>query len=135
MSKKAKKLGKEIVGTVVKIQEIVTGKQLEFDFAKLPKEIQAKLGPFGLSHKLGDAAAGKAGQEAVDSIQKVFDGLMKGDWNVKGIAGEKVSVTAINAGIDKLPPAEAAAAKALLLKLGIIKDPKTTNTATAPAAK
>jgi len=49
MSKKAKKLGKEIVGTVVKIQEIVTGKQLEFDFAKLPKEIQAKLGPFGLS--------------------------------------------------------------------------------------
>ena len=91
MSKKAKKLGKEIVGTVVKIQEIVTGKQMEFDFAKLPKEIQAKLGPFGLSHKLGDAAAGKAGQEAVDSIMKIKEGLEKGDWTVRAPAAEKIN--------------------------------------------
>lgn len=128
MAKKAKKLGKEILGNIIKITELVTGKVLEYDFTKLPKEIQAKLGPFGLNHKLGDAAAGKAGQDAVDSIQKVFDGLMAGNWEVRVPRGESVSVNTINAGIDKLPPKEAEAAKALLIKLGVIK-------ADAPAAK
>lgn len=128
MAKKTKKLGKEILGTVVKITEIVTGKAMEFDFTKLPKEIQEKLGPFGLNHKLGDAAAGCSGQEAVDSIQKVWDGLVAGNWAVRAAKGESVSVNAITAGIDKLPPKEAEAAKALLIKLGIIKVP-------APAAK
>lgn len=123
MAKKAKKLSKEIIGTVVKITEVVTGKVGEYDFAKLPKEIQAKLGPFGLNHKLGDAAAGCSGQEAVDSIQKVWDGLKSGNWAVRAAKGESVSMNAIASGIDKLPPAEAAAAKALLIKLGIIKVP------------
>ena len=123
MAKKAKKLTKEIVGTVVKIDEVITGIKMEFDFAKLPAEIQAKLGPFGLSHKLGDAAAGCSGQEAVDSINKVFDGLKSGNWAVRAAKGESVSMNAISAGIDKLPPKEAEAAKALLLKLGILKAP------------
>jgi hypothetical protein len=124
MAKKAKKLGKSIEGTVVKIKEVVTGKDMAFDFLKLPKAIQEKLGPFGLNHKLGDAAAGCAGQEAVDAIEKVFAGLMAGDWSVRAPRGESVSVTAINSGISKLPPKEAEAATALLIKLGIIKDPK-----------
>jgi hypothetical protein len=123
MAKKAKKLGKEIVGTVVKITEVVTGSAMDFDFAKLPKEIQEKLGPFGLNHKLGDAAAGCAGQEAVDSIKKVWDGLMAGNWAVRAAKGEQVSMNAISSGIDKLPPKEAEAARALLIKLGIIKVP------------
>jgi hypothetical protein len=121
MAKKTKKLGKEIIGNVVKITEVITNTAMEFDFAKLPKEIQAKLGPFGLNHKLGDAAAGCAGQEAVDSIKKVWDGLVGGNWAVRAAKGESVSMSALNSGIDKLPPAEQAAAKALLLKLGIMK--------------
>jgi hypothetical protein len=121
MAKKAKKLGKEIIGNVVKITEVITGKVMEFDCTKLPKEIQAKLMPFGANHKLGDAAAGCSGQEAVDSIMKVWEGLMAGNWAVRAAKGESVSMNAISAGIDKLPPKEAEAAKALLIKLGILK--------------
>lgn len=121
MAKKVKKLGKEIVGTVVKIAEVVTGKLMEFDFSKYPKEIQEKLGPFGLNHKLGDAAAGKSGQEAVDAIMKVHEGLMKGDWSVHVAPGERIAISTVNANIEKLPPAQQAAARELLIKLGVIK--------------
>lgn len=129
MAKKAKKLSKEIIGNVVKITEVITGKVMEFDAGKLPADIQKKLMPFGLNHKLGDAAAGCAGQEAVDSIEKVFEGLMAGNWAVRAPKGESVSMNAISAGIDKLPPKEAEAARALLIKLGVIKVP----TPAAPA--
>lgn len=123
MAKKAKKLDKEIVGNIVKIQEMVTGKMMEFDFTKLPKEIQAKFGPFGLNHKLGDAAAGDSGQDAVDSITKTWESLMAGNWAVRVAKGESVSVSSIASGVEKLPPKEAEAAKALLIKLGILKVP------------
>lgn len=121
MAKKAKKLAKEIVGSVVKITEVVTGKTMEFDFNKLSAEIKAKFGPFGLSHKLGDAAAGDSGQEAVDAITKTWEGLLAGNWAVRVAKGESVSINAISSGIEKLPPKEAEAARALLLKLGILK--------------
>lgn len=135
MAKHEKKLYKEIVGTVVKIKEAVTGKEMSFDAAKLPKEIQEKLMPFGLNHKLGDAASGCSGQEAVDSIQKVWNGLVAGNWAVRAAKGESVSVSAISSGIDKLPAAEKAAATALLIKLGIIKVPGAPAAPAAPAAK
>lgn len=121
MAKKERKLGKEINGNVVKITELITNTVMEFDVTKLPKEILEKLPAFAIAHKLGDSAAGVAGQEAVDNIKKVWDGLMAGNWAVRGERGPSVSVAAINGSLDKLPPAEAAAAKALLLKLGIIK--------------
>ena len=124
MAKKAKKLNKVIEGNIITITEVVTGKKMVFDASKLPVEIQKKLMPFGLNHKLGDAAAGCAGQEAVDAIEKVYAGLMAGDWSVRAPRGESVSVMAINSGISKLSPKEAEAATALLIKLGIIKDPK-----------
>jgi len=118
---KAKKLTKVITGNVVTVTELVTGKAVVFDFSKAPKDIQEKLGPFGAGHKIGDAAAGCSGQEAVDSMQKVVDGLMAGNWAVRGAKGESVSVSALNSGIDKLPAKEQEAARALLLKLGILK--------------
>jgi hypothetical protein len=62
MAKKAKKLEKVIEGSVVKIKEVVTGADMAFDFTKLPVDVQTKFGPFGLGHKLGDAAAGCSGQ-------------------------------------------------------------------------
>lgn len=123
MAKKVKKLEKKIEGAVVSIKEITTDTQMVFDFSKLPAEIQAKLGPFGLSHKLGDAASASHGQEAVDDIKQVWDGLMKGDWSVRAPRGESVSLNTLNSGLEKLPPKEAQAARALLLKLGILKAP------------
>ena len=119
---KEKKLRKVIEGTVVTITELATGKSVVFDVSKAPADIQAKLAPFGAAHKMGDAAAGCSGQEAVDSIQKVVDGMMAGNWAVRGARGESVSVSALNSGIEKLPPKEQAAARALMIKLGIIKE-------------
>lgn len=124
MAKHVKKLGLEIVGTVVKIKELMTGKEMEFDFAKLPKEIQAKLGPHGLKQKLGDSAAGDQGQEAVDSIMHVWEGLMAGNWAVRSARGESVSVSAVEQAIAALPAGEQVKARQTMLRLKALK-PKT----------
>jgi len=115
----AKKLSKKIEGNMVTLTEVTTNTELPFDFASLPKAIQEKLGPFGLGHKLGDAAAGKEGKEAIDSINKVFDGLKAGDWSVKAPAGEKVSVKSVLDIYTQLGGKEKALAAGLLAKLGI----------------
>jgi len=115
----SKKLTKVIEGTVVTITEAVSGKVMAFDFATLPKDIQAKFGPFGLSHKLGDAAAGKEGEEAVASIGKVFEGLLKGDWSVRAPAGEKITKSSLKEKMSGLSDKEQAVAAALLAKLGV----------------
>jgi hypothetical protein len=116
---KIKKLSKDINGTVVTIVEGVTGTSLAFDFSTLSDEIQAKLGPFGLGHKLGDAAAGKSGQEAINAINKVFDGLKANDWSVRAPAAEKITKSDINKRLEGLSEDEQAAAKALFERLGI----------------
>jgi len=118
---KVRKLQKNIEGTVVNFKELTTGQDMAFDFAALPEDIQAKLGPFGLSHKLGDAAAGEVGQDAIDSIKKVYEGLLAGNWAVKGARGESVSLSAVETGIGKLPEREQVAARRLMLKLKLIK--------------
>jgi hypothetical protein len=118
---KQKKLFKSIEGNVITIKEAVTNETMIFDCALLPAEIKAKLMPFGAGHKLGDSAAGESGPDAVASIKAVWKGLMEGNWSVRGPAGEKVSLAAVESGIEKLPPKEQDAARALLLKLGILK--------------
>lgn len=115
-----RKLAKGIEDTIVTIKEAATDSTLMFDFNDLPEAIRTKFGPFGLGHKLGDAAAGKEGKEAVDAINKVWDGLMAGDWSVRAPAGEKVSKTSIVSKIGALSADEQEAAKALLAKLGVI---------------
>lgn len=100
----AKKLSKEIAGTVVTLTSGDEAKS--FDFAELPGDIQTKFGPFGLGHKLGDAAAGKEGVEIFASIEKVWEGLMKGDWSVRAPAGEKVNVKTLLSSVDGLDASE-----------------------------
>ena len=116
--KKTKKLAKEIEGSVVKIS-VDGGSPMEFDFMQLPKDIRVKFGPFGLSHKLGDSAAGKSGAEAEESINKVWEGLMSGDWTTRAPAAPKLTKKNIAEGLGNLSTDEAEAAKALLAKLGI----------------
>lgn len=115
----AKKLSKKIEGSIVTLTEETLKKELIHDFSKLPQGIQEKLGPFGLGHKLGDSAAGKKGQDAVDAIEKVWKGLMEGDWSVKAPAGEKVSVKSLQDFYTSAQGKEKAIAKGLLEKLGI----------------
>lgn len=114
-----RRLEKSIDGTVVRIKEIESGEEMVFDFNELPADVQAKFGPFGLSHRLGDSAAGKSGQEAVESIQKVWDGLVAGNWTVRAPAGEKITKKSVLENLDNLPDEEKEAAKALLAQLGI----------------
>ena len=113
----AKKLTKEIVGTVVTLTSGEESKS--FDFATLPADIQTKFGPFGLGHKLGDAAAGKEGVEIFASIEKVWEGLEKGDWSVRAPAGEKVNVKTLLSNVDSMEGTdeEKARLKAILADL------------------
>ena len=119
--KKSKKLAKVIEGTIVTITEAITGLKMSFDFSKLPQAIQTNFGPFGLGHKLGDAAAGREGQDAVDAIKKVWDGLTKGDWSIRVPAGEKVTKKSILDKYNEMPEGkEKVLAKGLLEKLGLM---------------
>ena len=118
--KRAKKLDKNIEESVVTIA-CADGTQgtMSFDFNTLPEDIKTKFGPFGLGHKLGDAAAGKQGPEAEEAIQKVWEGLMNGDWSVKAPQGPRVSVKALAEKVGALDPASQEQAKALLTSLGV----------------
>jgi hypothetical protein len=120
--KKSKKLSKVAEGTKLTISEGLTGQVLTFDYAGLSAEIKDKLLMHGFSQKLGDAAAGKEGQEAIDAINKVFDGLVKGDFTVRVPAAEKVTKKSIMDKFNEMPDGkEKKMAEALLKNLGILK--------------
>ena len=107
-------------GSIIRIT-ILDGEKgaMDFDFNNLPPDIQGKLGPFGLSHKLGDSAAGKSGAEAEESINKVYEGLMNGDWSVRAPAAPKVSTKVIADNLGTLSKKERNAAIEVLQRLGI----------------
>jgi hypothetical protein len=115
---RARKLSKSIEGTVIKI-EVIGQETAVYDFSELPADIQAKLGPFGLASKLGDAAAGRDGADAVESIKKVWEGLTKGDWTSRAPAAPKVTISTIKENLAKLSDSERAAAETLLAGLGV----------------
>lgn len=93
--------------------------KLSFDFNKLPEDIQRKLGPLGLNHRLGDAAAGLAGKDAEEAINKVWAGLMKGDWTVRKPAAPKMDVAAVKEKYSKMSKAEQDASAKLLAQMGV----------------
>jgi len=121
--KSRRKLTKEIYhdkGGGVKITVMGGEKgEMDFPFSQYPAETQSKFGPFGQGHKLGDAAAGRAGKDAEEAIIKVNDGLLKGDWSVRAPAQPKVKVSDIAANFANLSDKEKAKAAPLLASLGI----------------
>ena len=116
----AKKMTKKIEDGAV-IMTMLEGEQGEqsFNFDELPAGIKEKFGPFGLSHKLGDAAAGRSGTDAEVAVAKVWEGLMAGNWTVRAPAGPKVSMADISTKYSAMTGEEKDAAKDLLLSLGI----------------
>ena len=118
-SKRPRKLLKEIEGTSISLNVVSVDTKLEFSLDQFSDDIQQKLSMYGISQKLGDAAAGKDGQEAVDAIQKVADGLIAGDWTIRAPAAAKVTKAQINDNLANMSDKEQVAAKALLEKLGI----------------
>lgn len=116
----AKKLQKKLDGSVITITALGgNAGEMAFDFDSLPQEIKSKLGPFGLSHKLGDAAAGKTGVDAEEAINKVWEGLVGNDWTTRAPAAPKVSTKTISDNLGTLSSDEQLAAIAILQKLGL----------------
>ena len=114
-------MSKVIKGNVLTITEGVTGTVLKFDAGELPAAIQANLMPYGLSQKIGDAAAGREGQEAVDAMKKVYDGLLKGDWSTRVPAAEKITKKSIVEKVEAMTdPAEKQKYTDLLKKIGLM---------------
>lgn len=118
VTKRAKKCVKAIEGTVVKIQ-VLGQDEIVVDFASLPEGIQEKLGPFGLGHKLGDAAAGREGTEAVEAINKVVAGLRAGDWSVRAPAQPKITMNELRENLAKMSEAEQEIARKLLASMNL----------------
>jgi len=119
-AKRAKKLSKGISGMVV-IIKVLDGEQgeMQFDTSLLPDNVKEHLVPFGAGHKLGDSAAGRTGKEAEEAIQKVWEGLMKGDFTVRAPAAPKVSVAEIKSALDNMSEEDRASAEKALTALGI----------------
>lgn len=63
------------------------GEDRTFDIEGLAGDIIEELVIHGLTQKIGDAAAGKSGDDATAAMQKVHDALMRGDWGVKRSGG------------------------------------------------
>ena len=119
--KRAPKLKKDLTTyPIVKLTVAGGAKgEMSFDFGTLPRDVQGKLGPFGLGHKLGDSGAGRTGKDAEEAIIKVWDGLVAGNWSVRAPAVPKVSVSAIAENYAKLSAKDKIAAAALLKGLNI----------------
>lgn len=93
---------------------------VEIDPAELSDDIQEKLMVHGLLSKIGDAAAGKSGQEAAEAMQKVAEQLREGHWTVRRQGNSvKASKADMLSKLAEKSPEEQAAAKALLASLGI----------------
>ena len=119
--KKKRVLTKDLAsepGTVILEAGGGTGEK-KYKFDLLPLDIQSKLGPFGLGHKLGDGAAGRKGADAEEAIDKIWTGLMAGDWSVRAPAQPKIKESDILSKYNNMTDKEKKAAKPLLEALGI----------------
>jgi hypothetical protein len=90
----------------INLPETVTfkraGEDRTFDIAGLPSDIIEELVIHGLTQKIGDAAAGKSGDDAAAAMQKVHDALVAGNWGVKrsggggdGLSDEERAIVAV----------------------------------------
>lgn len=104
---------------IVSLTVISNGKQVVADTNKLSPEIQKKLIPLAISHRLGDAAAGKDGDEAFEAVNKVWKGLLEGHWTVRAPAAPAITKKSISEKMDALPDAQKAQALKILEQLGI----------------
>lgn len=118
---RAKKLDKTVdyEKGVVSVKVLSDGSEIVCDTNSLPDEIKAKLIPLAISHRIGDAAAGRDGKDALESMTKVWEGLMAGNFTIRQPAKKGVSKADISAKLASLSGKEASAAAALLEKLGI----------------
>ena len=126
MQKLGKKIEENLVTFTFLEEDGETMTEVIYDFNTLPAEIQAHLGPFGLAHKLGDAAASSdTAQDRLEAINRVYDALKSGDWSVRKAVDPnkektpKVTKKSLLAGLAAMSPEEAEMARGILAKLGM----------------
>ena len=65
------------------VRFIRAGFEMAYDMTVLPAHILAELVEHGLTQKVGDAAAGKDGDEARAKMDMVYKSLCDGEWGVR----------------------------------------------------
>lgn len=63
------------------------GHEMSLSLDNIEPHIIAELVAHGLTQKVGDAAAGKSGDDALNAMQAVYDALQRGEWGRKRAAG------------------------------------------------
>lgn len=76
------------------------GHEVTYNLDNLPESILSALIEHGLTQKVGDAAAGKSGDEARAKMDMTFAALANGDWGVRRAAGP--GMTALEAEVINL---------------------------------
>lgn len=80
---------------VVTIKFLESGDSLEVNVGDLSEEIRSAALCHGLVQKLGDAAAGKSGDDAREAVMSVYERLIAGDWTKgKDVSGPRPSMVA-----------------------------------------
>jgi hypothetical protein len=77
------------------------GHEVALDITGLSPDMIAELIAHGLTQKVGDAAAGKSGDDAQAAMLKVWDALQAGNWGVRratggpGLTDEQTAIVAV----------------------------------------
>ena len=114
-----KKLNKTPLDDGITIAVVSTGWEETFKVDELSPDIQRKLMIHGLSQVLGDAAAGRDGEEASEAIQRRWETLKGGEWTAKRAAAPKLSKAELERRLAGLSEDERAAIVDALAKVGI----------------
>ncbi|RLC74773.1 MAG: hypothetical protein DRJ03_31365 [Chloroflexi bacterium] len=114
-----KKLDKVPKDNGVEITVVSTGQSGFYSVDELSPDIQRKLMIHGLSQVLGDAAAGRDGEDASEAIQRRWETLKSGEWTAKRAAAPKLSKAELERRLAGLEDDERQAIIDALAKVGI----------------
>ncbi len=122
-SKRPRKLikttSKESMSVSIEVVGFDSG-PVEYPLTELNGDIVDSLALHGLSQKLGDAAAGKEGADALSSITETWENLKEGKFRGERASGERMpSKKSMLATLATLSEEEQEAGKAALARLGI----------------
>jgi hypothetical protein len=121
-TKRPRKISKDVTSKPgVVIFEVVGGVNgpMEFNVNELSDAVKEQLIPFGLSHKLGDAAAGKHGVEAETAITRVWEEMLKGNWSTRVAATKSFSKKVFSDKLKNLSKETLENARKIFAELGL----------------
>ena len=119
-SKRQRRLNKVIEGNVLTLTVRENGDVFTIDASELTDDMKHRGLMFGLSEKIGNAAAGKTDATDIsNAIKKVIEGIINNNWAVRAPAGPKITLTTIKSTLAESTPEEAQELKDMLSKFGV----------------